>query len=123
ISEITERHLPTMEMFLASNEIPGVDNLSAGERIEWLKAALRPRQWTDIPLRFLERAYDILEGPMPVDLARSLLEAPVMRRMLMTTGQIGIDHYEMLAVLSPPELRGELLRMIHRDPHAASAVQ
>lgn len=123
ISEITERHLPTMGMFLASNEIPGFESLSADERIEWLKAALRPWQWADIPLRFLERLYDILEGPMPVDLARSLLTAPVMRRMLMTTGQIGTDRYEMLAILFPPELRDELLGMIHRDPHAASAVQ
>ncbi|NTF17874.1 hypothetical protein G6L37_05625 [Agrobacterium rubi] len=123
ISEISERHLPTMETFMASNAIPGVENLSADERVHWVRASFRPRHLIDISIGLLERLYDILEGPLPTDVARALLSSAVLRRTLLTPGQIGIDHYEMLAVLCPPELRTDLARMIHRDPHAASAVQ
>lgn len=123
IAEITDRHLPTMEMFLLSNEIPGVESLTADERIEWLRAALPPKHMTDLNLRVLERIYDLLEGPVPLDLGRALLAAPVLRNVIKTVGQLGIDHYEMLAIISPTELRDELRSMIHLNPHAASAIQ
>ncbi len=125
IAEITERYLPTMQEFLIQNEIPGLEQLTPQERAEWLRAAVRPRQWTDIPIRALETIYDILEGEMPLDVARSFFGAPVMKRMLQTYdqyGQLGTDHFEMLAVLCPAELRSECMSMFAHHPHAASAI-
>jgi hypothetical protein len=125
IAEITERYLPTMQEFLIRNQIPGVEQLTPEERLEWLRAALRPRQWTDIPLGALETIYDILEGEMPVDIARSIFGAPVMKRMLQSFGQygqFGIDHFELLAVMCPGELRAECMSMFVQNPHAASAI-
>jgi hypothetical protein len=114
-----------MQEFLIRNQIPGVEQLTPEERLEWLRAALRPRQWTDIPLGALETIYDILEGEMPVDIARSIFGAPVMKRMLQSFGQygqFGIDHFELLAVMCPGELRAECMSMFVQNPHAASAI-
>jgi hypothetical protein len=127
IAEITERYLPTMQDFLIRYEIPGVEQLTAQERIEWLRAALRPRQWTDLSSHSLEIIYDILEGEMPLDIARSVFGAPVIRRMLQSYGygqhgQFGIDHFELLAVMCPAELRAECRSMFAQNPHAESAI-
>ncbi len=125
IAEITERYLPTMQEFLIQNEIPGVEQLTPEERLGWLRAALRPRQWTDISIRTLETIYDAIEGEMPLDIARSIFGAPVMKRMLQSYdryGQFGVDHFEMLAVMCPAELRAECTSMFAHNPHAASAI-
>jgi hypothetical protein len=124
ISEITERHLPTMQEFLIQNEIPGVEQLTPQERVEWLRAALRPSQWTDIPIRALEIIYDILEGEMPPDIARSIFGSPVMKRMFQSYHQYGqfMDHFELLAVMCPTELRADCMSMFAHHPHAAAAI-
>lgn len=120
IALITEKFLPTQQEFLISNEIPGVDQLTPSERVEWLNAAIRPRLWGSISIQTLQRLYDIAEGELPLNIAQGIFDSLVLKRAILVGG-LGIDHFEMLAVLCPKEMRSEVMAMFQHVSAAASA--
>jgi hypothetical protein len=125
IEMITEKYLPTKKDFLFQHPIPGVERLTADEREEWLRAAVKPAQWTDIPVWMLTSIHDLLEGHMPRDVAEAIFNAPVTKRMLGTDGRSGFtpDHFELLAIMCPADLRARYVAMCALYPHAASAIK
>jgi hypothetical protein len=120
IALITEKFLPTQQEFLISNEIPGVDQLTPSERVEWLNAAIRPRLWGSISIQTLQRLYDIAEGELPLNVAQAIFGSSVLKRAILVGG-LGVDHFEMLAVLCPKEMRSEVMAMFQHISAAASA--
>jgi uncharacterized protein YqfB (UPF0267 family) len=118
VSEITENFLHAKQDFMILNEIHGTEQLTPSERLQWLAAALRPRQWAEVSSVALERISDMLEDFLPADMAGAVFGSAAMKRFLLA-GRLGVDHFEMLAAMCPRELRAELMAML--APHVPRA--